>query len=71
MDLIKTPTNKQYNCFRPVEKPTPLIAFNIVDKLRDLEAETACQILDELISRFPDVQEYLKENYIDLLTEED
>ena len=71
MDLIKTPTNKQYNCFRPVQRPQPLVAFDIVDRLRDLEAETACQILDELISRFPDVQEYLKENYIDLLTEED
>ena len=71
LDYITTPTNKHYTCFRPVQRPQPLVAFDIVDKLRDLEAETSCQILDELIARYPEVQEYLTENYIDLLTEEE
>jgi len=64
-------TNKQYNCFRPVERPQVLKAFDISDKLKDLEAEVACEVLDQLITHFPEVQEFLVENYIDLLTEED
>ena len=71
LDYVTNPTNKQYNCFRPVQRPQPLVAFDIVDKLRDLEAETACEVLDQLIAHFPEVQEFLIENYIDILTEED
>lgn len=46
-------------------------AFDVADKLRDLEAEVACQILDELIANFTEVQDYIVENYIHLLTEEE
>ena len=51
-------------------KPRPLVCFDIVDKLRDLEAEFACQILDELIANYNDVQEYLICNHSDILEEE-
>lgn len=51
-------------------KPRPLVCFDIVDKLRDLEAEFACQILDELITNYTDVQNYLICNHSDILEEE-
>ena len=57
--------------YLPQHRSKTLQAFDIVDKLRDLEAGIACQILDELIANYADVQEYLVENHIDLLTEEE
>ena len=65
-----TITDKQNNCFLPQHKPNSLVAFDIVDKLRDFEAEIACTVLDELITYFPEVQDYLVNNHIDILVEE-
>lgn len=65
-------TAAKYECKGiELEKPTPLVAFEIVEKLRDLESEIACEVLDNLITHFIDVQDYIVENYRDLLYEEE
>ena len=65
-----TITDKQ-GAHLPKERGITLQAFDIVDKLRDLEAEIACEVLDYLITYFPEVQEYIVENYIHLIQEEE
>lgn len=74
MDLqyLTNPTNKQNLCYLPHhQRPTTLVAFDIVDKLKETEAEFACELLEQLIANFPEVQEYIVENYINWLIEED
>lgn len=71
LDYFITPTNKQQECFLPKERPKTLVAFDIVDKLKDLEAEFACEILEMLVTYYEEVQDYLVENHIDLLIEEE
>jgi len=71
MELITTPTNKQQECYQPIPRPKFLVAYDIIDKLEDLEAEIACQVLKELITNYEEVQTYIVENYIDLITEEE
>ena len=46
------------------------IAFKIIDKLRDYEAEIACNILGEILVSFPEIQGYVINNHIDVLQEE-
>lgn len=73
MDLqyITNPTNKQYTCYLPQQRPTTLVAFDIVDKLKETEAEFDCELLEQLIAHFPEVQEFIVKNYINWLIEED
>ena len=73
MDLqyITNPTNKQYTCYLPQPRPTTLVAFDIVDKLKETEVEFACELLEQLIAQFPEVQEFIVKNYINWLMEED
>ena len=73
MDLqyLTNPTNKQNLCYLPHQRPTTLVAFDIVDKLKETEAEFACGVLEQLIANFPEVQEYIVKNYINWLIKED
>ena len=64
MDLqyITNPANKQYTCYLPQQRPTTLVAFDIVDKLKETESEFACELLEQLIANFPEVQEFIVKN---------
>jgi len=71
LDKFKTSINKQYTCYFPFPRPKPLVAFDIVDKLKDYESEIACEVLEQLITHIEEVQDFLVENYIDILQEEE
>lgn len=66
-----TITDKQIHCYLPRPRPLYLVAYDIVDKLADLEGEIVADVLFQLIAQFPEVQQYLVDNHIDILIEEE
>ena len=66
-----TITDHKNLCYNPQQRPITLQAFDIIDKCKDLESEIPCEILEQLITHFKEVQEYIVDNYIDLIIEED
>ena len=71
LHIIKTSTGVNHFCYLPAPRDNFLVAWDIIDKLKEYESETICDILYSLIAWFPEVSGYLVKNHIDLLTEEE
>ena len=72
LDYVKTPTNNHNLCALPLPRHAYLVCWDIIEKLEDLGDEhILADILRNICVNFAEVQEYIKDNHIDVLMEED